>query len=392
MIVYQMNIHLFRNIVARSQKRVVYVFVFSVLFILDISRAAGTVDASQQRLSCGINCVYAVQELLGKPIKYNDLLQVKYIGSKMGSSMQELQLAIQDHGLQSLAAKNMTADTLRQLGKPVILHVRFGPDSEFYNHWVLFVGATGSRLMIYDPPNSPTEIESPMLNERWDGAGLIISKDPIPADLLPNHTRFQWLAYLIGAIIVVFGLRVVTRKRELKSDKPKVVSVSTVALRIAIMLGTAMIVGFVYNFLSDDGLLQSSQTAGWVEDAQVTDLVPSLTVDQLMPLIADHLITIIDARYESEYKLGHIPSAINMPFDSIGITDSVDKLPRDAKIVVYCESVTCGYSAQLAKLLRKEGFTNLYLFPGGWVEWQASSKTKANTESAVADPNAEKLR
>jgi rhodanese-related sulfurtransferase len=52
---------------------------------------------------------------------------------------------------------------------------------------------------------------------------------------------------------------------------------------------------------------------------------------------------IVDVRDETEYKDGHIPSAINIPAESFAVKSEV--LPKEKKIIVYCNTGGRGYMA-----------------------------------------------
>lgn len=78
---------------------------------------------------------------------------------------------------------------------------------------------------------------------------------------------------------------------------------------------------------------------------------------------------ILDVRSPEEYSAGHIPGAINVPFDVIGANlDSLDAF-RDREIVVYCRS---GRRAGIAEeALAEAGFTQLRDLEGHMRSWQA---------------------
>ncbi|MDF1615599.1 rhodanese-like domain-containing protein, partial [Desulfurivibrio dismutans] len=76
-------------------------------------------------------------------------------------------------------------------------------------------------------------------------------------------------------------------------------------------------------------------------------------------------LLIIDARDESEYKDGHIPTAINIPASTIA--SKQDILPKDKTLVIYCNAGSRSYMAY-RRLMRME-YKNLRqtLF----ADWQA---------------------
>ena len=77
-----------------------------------------------------------------------------------------------------------------------------------------------------------------------------------------------------------------------------------------------------------------------------------------------HLI--IDVRTEEEYDEAHIPSAINIPNETIG-TDEIPELPdKDQTLLVYCRSGR--RSKEAAEKLAALGYTHVLEF-GGIITW-----------------------
>lgn len=72
-----------------------------------------------------------------------------------------------------------------------------------------------------------------------------------------------------------------------------------------------------------------------------------------------------------QFAHGHVPNAINIPWNASGglRENRLIGLPKHAQLVVYCGDNECGAAKETAKLLSADGFTNLWLFPGGWEEW-----------------------
>ena len=74
---------------------------------------------------------------------------------------------------------------------------------------------------------------------------------------------------------------------------------------------------------------------------------------------------LVDVRTAEEFGSGHIPTAVNIPYDAI-----VDKAPtqdKNALIVVYCRTGSRSNAAQQA--LKKAGYTNVVNF-GGIAKWK----------------------
>ncbi len=73
----------------------------------------------------------------------------------------------------------------------------------------------------------------------------------------------------------------------------------------------------------------------------------------------DNNPTLIDVRTEEEYNEGHLPKAINIPYEII--TEVVSKnsnIKKDTPIIVYCRSGA--RSAKAATSLKNAGYTAVY--------------------------------
>lgn len=84
--------------------------------------------------------------------------------------------------------------------------------------------------------------------------------------------------------------------------------------------------------------------------------------------------TIVDARDASDYVAGHIPGAVNLPYDQV-VTDAERLEKFDAKgkpIIVYCGGGTCELSMNLGFALVQAGQKKVVVYMGGWPEWSTS--------------------
>lgn len=86
--------------------------------------------------------------------------------------------------------------------------------------------------------------------------------------------------------------------------------------------------------------------------------VKKMDMEDLHKLISEEKnldnVLIVDVRTPEEYKEGHIKYAVNYPLDEI----TNDTSNKDKQIIVYCRSGR--RSAQSAKILVDNGFTNVY--------------------------------
>ena len=79
---------------------------------------------------------------------------------------------------------------------------------------------------------------------------------------------------------------------------------------------------------------------------------------ELEKLIKGHKndYVLVDVRDESEYREGHIPTAINLPAETFALKSEV--LPKEKKIIVYCNTGSRSYMAY--RKLIKLAYTDIY--------------------------------
>jgi rhodanese-related sulfurtransferase len=78
-------------------------------------------------------------------------------------------------------------------------------------------------------------------------------------------------------------------------------------------------------------------------------------------------VVVLDVRPESEYRAGHIPSALSAP---LSVLDGVAKsLPLRREVVAYCRGPYCVYADDAVRLLRARGLEARRL-DVGFPEWR----------------------
>jgi len=118
----------------------------------------------------------------------------------------------------------------------------------------------------------------------------------------------------------------------------------------------------------------------WYDNREVTklDIPPSYDpeVDSLLGMAEAFALwkseaLFIDAREPEEYAEGHIPGAINLPFEHWDdYWDKVEPLlTADTTIVCYCGGLDCELSLFAARELKACGYPNAYTFFGGYNKW-----------------------
>jgi rhodanese-related sulfurtransferase len=76
----------------------------------------------------------------------------------------------------------------------------------------------------------------------------------------------------------------------------------------------------------------------------------------------------IDCREPKEYKMGHIPGAVNIPRGLMEFKIDKQVPDKNANIVIYCKSGGRGCLA--ACTLCRMGYKNVKNIDGGWMAWE----------------------
>ncbi len=111
-------------------------------------------------------------------------------------------------------------------------------------------------------------------------------------------------------------------------------------------------------------------------DGRASNDSPDDTVDwaYVEATIANHNAVLIDARSDFQYELGHLPGAINIPYDSDNLVEFVNTHSlKNQALIVYCSNAHCNAAALFAKKLRALGCKKVGLYLGGWEEWERVS-------------------
>lgn len=86
----------------------------------------------------------------------------------------------------------------------------------------------------------------------------------------------------------------------------------------------------------------------------------------------DSTMVILDVRTPEEFKAGHVPGAINIPYTHLPVRISEVADAADKDIIVYC---TIGVRAERgAERLRENGFTRLLHLDGDMKAWEEKKR------------------
>ena len=80
--------------------------------------------------------------------------------------------------------------------------------------------------------------------------------------------------------------------------------------------------------------------------------------------------TILDVRSAKEFSEGHVPGALNIPFESVAARAHELPGPRQSPMIVYCGHGPRAWMAGAA--LRRNGFTNVSYLEGHFSKWRSA--------------------
>ena len=120
-------------------------------------------------------------------------------------------------------------------------------------------------------------------------------------------------------------------------------------------------------------LLSALLFTGCASSNNQTNTYRQISMDEAVTMMTQETgYIILDVRRADEFAAGHIPSAINVPNETIG-TAEISELPdKNQLIMVYCRSGR--RSKEAAEKLVKLGYTNIVEF-GGILDWKGEIVT-----------------
>ncbi len=99
-----------------------------------------------------------------------------------------------------------------------------------------------------------------------------------------------------------------------------------------------------------------------------------IKLNQALKLYNSGRALFVDARDKWDFAEGHIDRAINIPEYSFDKNNPILKtIPKNKTLVTYCGGDDCEMSEKLAEYLFELGYKKVFVFFGGWREWQTAN-------------------
>ena len=325
---------------------------------------------------CGLYCLYSVMKLADKEIDFNELIKPQYFTSSKGISLEDLKRAAEDHGMYAEPLGKLTSRELRSSVYPIILHVKSAKGEKKYDHFELFLGTEGGQAKIYNYPEPVRLAPFYELAPRWDGTGLVLSSKPLDLGAIYAPARNRLVLYMLVVIPVILMVHY--------GKQRWLTSLSSISWRKSFWLTMVQAAGFVifamvwgmtYHFVTEEGFLAHANATASVQEAYLSSFIPKVDKKKVEQLLNRDTV-FIDARYAKDFEAGHLENAINVPVDANDVErkKATAGIGKDAAIVIYCQSNGCPFAEKVTKELKGDGFSNISIFKGGWMEWEGKKQ------------------
>jgi rhodanese-related sulfurtransferase len=314
---------------------------------------------------CGLYSVHTCLKLAGKNVDFDKLACMKYKADYEGSTALELERALEDHGVRALARANLSAEYLRRINNPVILHARQPGVKSPYEHWLLFLGCEGASFCVLDPPKRTVFKVSPAeLLAIWDGSGIVAEVRSSGEVLAYTATMLVYLIVLLSGGVVSLLLALCVRRWK-----------RGVGSALSAQAAGAFLLAFGFHLLVPVGFARNSSAVAMVGDNHFQAPVETITERAILSRGALDPV-LIDTRLERHYARGTIPGAVNLPITAnyFERTIFLRNLPRDKPMVVFCQSERCPWSRRIASYLKWRGYGQTYVYSPGYAGWQEAQQ------------------
>ena len=146
-------------------------------------------------------------------------------------------------------------------------------------------------------------------------------------------------------------------------------------MEMAVIVLVAAAIGIAWNFRLLRDVWRGNPTTAAPAPSQGTGAPQEplpLGLMQVKELTASKEVLVIDARDRDTFRKGHISGAVSLPLGEADrlLPEFAAKTPKDRLLIVYCNGYDCHDSKTLGRRLLAAGFTQVFVFEGGFPEWR----------------------
>jgi|Deesub1362B_J571_1020462.scaffolds.fasta_scaffold00263_26 rhodanese-related sulfurtransferase len=138
-----------------------------------------------------------------------------------------------------------------------------------------------------------------------------------------------------------------------------------------VLIFVATLIGSLFNLKLIREFHRGNLAPGFLEQNSYPG-VTFITLDEAADLLANQRAIFIDSRSPAIYQAGHIPGALNLPYEHFEEYFQPELIPPHHPLVVYCEGGECRSSVALAQKLIAQGYPEVRVILEGWSGWQSA--------------------
>lgn len=144
---------------------------------------------------------------------------------------------------------------------------------------------------------------------------------------------------------------------------------------ILLSMGIFLIIGLiVFSVQQKNSNMKNvlNEEKNMISNTKTTKQYNNLSAAEFTELIKKEEVIVVDVRTEAEYNRGHIKNSKLIPIDKFDKTMDGDPLPKDKKILVYCQSGNRSRTAASSLIVR--GYSEVFNLKGGILSWETSGQ------------------
>lgn len=307
-------------------------------------------------LDCGLHALYAASILVDNEIPFKSLfgdLSIKM--SRQGISDSELIRLAEKHGLVAEKILGLSSADLSSTRCPLILPLRQDRGSQNL-HWVTLCEVASDGFIFFDSIDAHVKLTRCELDALWDGQGILIGNGREIVDSSRNLLWLNGFSRKVLFLSVVLGFVFASNNVRLLRRSKSIVLVSG-SILMYFCFETSL---YNRDFYS---LLHLSNC--WNEQSTPDRFVREVP--------ANPETLIVDCRQPADFRRGHIPGAINLPINASAISwNRFITAHHERSVLVYCQSVHCGWAEQFQKRCDCLGIKTAVL-SGGYERFQVQN-------------------
>jgi rhodanese-related sulfurtransferase len=324
--------------------------------------------------NCGLYAAAAAIKAAGGEVELQDLMKSQFISHNEGSSAEDLVRLIEANGFNATVIDRLNGSSLWLSSYPILIHLDGSRRIEGSHHWITFLGLKNQKPIIFDPPNPAEIVEYGDIFAFSSGLGIVVSPKPA-VSYLYWADKLELTAWMV---LIVFCLWTAAFFRKF------VWFGHSVIFQLSSLATIALLVVAAQQILPWSSILRDWVSLGhYREIYQPVRELGSLNIEQLRAKLDANEINLVDARLPEAYGFGHLPGAVNWPIDasSIEARKAMRQLNPAKPVAVYCQSENCSWGEMIGSRLGMRGIADVYVFKGGWQEWQQKFPSLSKRET-----------